>query len=68
MGYKLKTNSGAAKRFKVKKSGKVKFGRAYGRHSMLGKSSKVNRRLRGMSHLKGPDAKKVKETLPYGTS
>ncbi len=67
MGYKLKTNSGAAKRFKVKKSGKVKFARAYARHSQLSKSSKVNQRLRGMSHLENRDAKKVKETLPYGT-
>jgi large subunit ribosomal protein L35 len=68
MSYKLKTNSGAAKRFKVKKSGKVKFARAYARHSMLSKTGKVNRRLRGTGHLRNLDAKKVKETLPYGTS
>jgi large subunit ribosomal protein L35 len=66
MSQKLKTRSGAAKRFQVKKSGKVKFGKAYGRHSMLSKSGKVNRRLRGMSHLENRDAKKVKEMFPYG--
>jgi len=66
MGYKRKPNSGAAKRCKVKKSGKVKFARAYARHIMLNKSGKVNRRLRGMSHLENRDAKKVKETMPYG--
>jgi large subunit ribosomal protein L35 len=63
---KLKTNSGAAKRFQVKKSGKVKFSKAFGRHCMLSKTGKVNRRLRGTSHLENRDAKKVKELFPYG--
>jgi large subunit ribosomal protein L35 len=63
---KLKTNSGAAKRFKVKKSGKVKFARAYARHSMLSKNGKTNRRLRGNGHLENMDAKKVKQLFPYG--
>lgn len=67
MGYKLKTKSGAAKRLQVKKSGKVKFARAYGRHCMLSKNGKTNRRLRGCGHLVEVDAKKVKKELfPYG--
>lgn len=66
MGYKLKSNSAAAKRFRVKKSGKVKFARAFARHSFLSKNGKVNRRLRGNGHLENCDAKKVKEILPYG--
>lgn len=66
MGYKLKTKSGAAKRLQVKKSGKVKFARAYARHSFLSKNGKTNRRLRGMNHLGGSDAQKViKELFPY---
>ena len=67
MSYKLKTKSGAAKRFQVKKSGKVKFARAYARHKFRSKSGEVNRRLRGSSHLEDVDAKKVKKELfPYG--
>ena len=67
MGYKMKTKSGAAKRFKVKKSGAVKFARAFARHSFMSKSGGVNRRLRGTSHLGPEDAKKVKKELfPYG--
>lgn len=67
MGYKLKTKSGAAKRFQVKKSGKVKFARAYARHCFLSKNGKVNRRLRGNGHLEPMDAKKIKKELfPYG--
>jgi large subunit ribosomal protein L35 len=65
MGYKLKTNSGAAKRFQVKKGGKVKFARAYAKHQFMSKSGNVNRRLRGNGHLERQDAKKVKELLPY---
>lgn len=65
MSYKLKTKSGAAKRFQVKKSGKVKFARAYARHSFMSKNGKTNRRLRGNSHLENMDAKKVvKEMFP----
>ena len=67
MSYKMKTKSGAAKRFQVKKSGKVKFGRAYARHSFMSKTGKVNRRLRGNGHLADMDAKKIrKELFPYG--
>ncbi len=65
MGYKLKTNSGAAKRLQVKKNGKVKFARAYARHCFLSKNGKTNRQLRGNGHLKEMDAKKVKELFPY---
>lgn len=65
MGYKLKTNSGAKKRFQVKKSGAVKFAHAYARHSFLSKNGKSNRQLRGNGHLELMDAKKVKELFPY---
>jgi len=67
MGYKIKSKRSAAKRFQVKKSGKVKFARAYARHSMLSKNGKKNRHLRGNGHLVLQDANKVKkELLPYG--
>jgi large subunit ribosomal protein L35 len=63
---KLKTNSGAKKRFKVKKSGTVKFRRAGSRHlATFGKTPKQKRGLRGTSHLASSDAKKIKECFPY---
>jgi large subunit ribosomal protein L35 len=64
---KLKTNSGAKKRFQVKKSGKVKFRHAGVRHlATFGKTPKQKRGLRGTSHLDGSDQKKIKECFPYG--
>lgn len=66
---KLKTKSGAKKRLVVRKSGKVKHARAFGKHMFtFAKDPSRKRRNRGMDHLKGPDAKKVtRELLPYGT-
>ncbi len=64
---KLKTRSGAKKRFHPKKGGQVKFRRAGVRHlATFGKSHKQKRHLRGTGHLRPEDAKKIKETLPYG--
>jgi large subunit ribosomal protein L35 len=63
---KLKTNSGAKKRFQVKKGGKVKFRHAGVRHlATFGKSKKQKVGLRGTGHLTDADAKKVKASLPY---
>lgn len=63
---KLKTNSGAKKRFKVKASGAVKFRRAGNRHlATFGKTHKQKVGLRGTSHLDASDAKKIKECFPY---
>jgi large subunit ribosomal protein L35 len=67
---KLKTKSGAKKRFQVKKSGKVKHARAYAKHLFThAKSQDRRRRNRGTSHLRDMDAKKViKELFPYGAN
>jgi large subunit ribosomal protein L35 len=63
---KLKTKSGAKKRFVVKKSGAVKFRRAGSRHlATFGKTKKQKVNLRGTDHLSAPDAKKIKENFPY---
>ena len=63
---KLKTKSGAKKRFVVKKSGKVKFRRAGVRHlATFGKTKKQRVHLRGTDHLAPEDAKKIKECFPY---
>jgi large subunit ribosomal protein L35 len=65
---KLKTRSSAKKRFQVKKSGKVKHGRAFAKHLFtFAKGPAHSRRTRGTSHLQDMDAKKViKEMFPYG--
>ena len=63
---KLKTKSGAKKRFLPKKSGKVKFRRAGVRHlATFGKAKKQKVQLRGTGHLSDMDAKKIKECFPY---
>ncbi|MBT5827981.1 MAG: 50S ribosomal protein L35 [Alphaproteobacteria bacterium] len=65
MGYKLKTKSGAKKRFKVKKSGKVIAGQAGKKHNMRKRSKEAIRDLRGTTVLSVADSKIVKQFLPY---
>jgi large subunit ribosomal protein L35 len=67
---KLKTKSGAKKRFQVKKSGKVKHAVAYAKHLFThAKSMDRRRRGRGTTNLRDMDAKKViKELFPYGAN
>ncbi len=65
---KLKTRSGAKKRFQVKKNGSVKHAKAYARHLMThGKDMDQKRGNRGTALLHRVDAKKVvRELFPYG--
>lgn len=67
---KLKTRSSAKKRLHVKKSGKVKHGKAFAKHLFThAKTSDSKRRNRGTGHLRDMDAKKViKEMFPYGAN
>ncbi len=65
MGYKLKTNSAAKKRFKLRRSGKVSYKQRGVRHNAGSKSQKRKRHLRGTSVLVLRDEKKVKELFPY---
>lgn len=67
---KLKTRSGAKKRFHVKKNGKVKHAKAFGKHLFThAKDMDRRRNARGTSHLDRMDAKKVvKEMFPYGAN
>ncbi len=60
---KLKTNRGAAKRFKVTGSGKVKRQKAYASHILSKKSSKRKRKLRKQTTVAGSDARRVKRML-----
>lgn len=63
---KLKSHSGAKKRFRFSASGKVKYKKAGARHLLAGMSSKRGRFLRKRAYLAGPaDIKVIKKMLPY---
>ena len=63
---KLKTHRGAAKRFKITGSGKVKRFKANKSHLLTGKPAKRTRRLRQAGLVDKTEVKKVKTLLPYG--
>ena len=63
---KLKTKSGAKKRFKLTASGKLKAGVAGKRHRLISHNGKYIRQQRGTKVLNASDAKIVKTYLPYG--
>ena len=60
---KMKTHSGAKKRFKVTGSGKVKSKQSGKQHLARPKSRKQKLRLKGMKVLQSCDAKRVKKLL-----
>jgi large subunit ribosomal protein L35 len=62
---KLKTKSGAAKRFRVRKGGTVKRSKAYLRHILTKKSTKRKRHLRGTTSVDAADKKSIRAMLPY---
>ena len=59
---KIKTHRGAAKRFSVTKSGKIKRAKAY---ILTKKTTKRGRRLRKGGFIAECEAKKVRELIPY---
>ena len=62
---KLKTNRGAAKRFKKTGSGKYKKSSSHMNHILTKKSSKRKRHLRSSSIIADADVKSIKKLLPY---
>ena len=62
---KMKTKSGAKKRFKMTASGKVKAGVAGKRHRLMSHNSKYIRTNRGTKVLCEADAGTVKKYMPY---
>jgi large subunit ribosomal protein L35 len=62
---KLKTHSGAKKRFNLTKSGKVKRSRAYKSHILTKKSAKRKRNLRKSTIADVTNTKAIKLLLPY---
>jgi large subunit ribosomal protein L35 len=60
---KLKTHRGAAKRFKVTATGKLKRSRAYKSHILTGKPPKRTRRLRTSTTVSSTQHATVKKML-----
>ena len=62
---KLKTHTGAKKRFKLTKNGKVKRGHAFRSHILTKKDTKRKRGLRKEAYADETNAKIIKKLLPY---
>ncbi len=62
---KIKTHRGAAKRFSVTKSGKVKRSKAYKSHILNKKSTKRKRNLRKGTYIAAQEEKNIKQLIPY---
>ena len=62
---KMKTNRGAAKRFKATGSGKIRRNKAFTSHILTKKSTKRKRNLRKSGLIVDADLKAVKRMLPY---
>lgn len=62
---KQKTHSGAKKRFKLTKNGKVKRAHAYKSHILNKKSTKRKRGLRKGAYVDSSNAASVKKLIPY---
>ncbi len=62
---KIKTNRGAAKRFKKTASGRFKRKQSHLRHILTKKSTKRKRQLRKMTLVHKHDEGLVKQMLPY---
>ena len=62
---KMKTKSGAKKRFTVRAGGTVKRSQAFKRHILTKKTTKSKRHLRGTTDVVAADIKSVRAMLPY---
>jgi large subunit ribosomal protein L35 len=63
---KLKSHSGAKKRFKFTARGKARHKRAGARHLLQGMSASRSRQLRRPDTLNKTETKVLKRLLPYG--
>lgn len=61
---KMKSNRGAAKRFRRTGKGKLARMRAYKSHILTKKKKKRKRRLRSSTSVSGADAARVRRMLP----
>jgi len=60
---KMKSNRGAAKRFRVTASGKIKRHSAYHSHILTKKSAKRKRNLRQETQVSAADAPRVRKMI-----
>jgi large subunit ribosomal protein L35 len=62
---KMKTHKGAAKRFRITGTGKLKRAHAFRSHILTKKSSKTKRHLRKAGYVSKSQLKVMKKLLPY---
>jgi len=62
---KMKTNKGAAKRFRRTSTGKVVKNSAFTSHILTSKTTKRKRNLRKSSIMSPGDTKRMKTLIPY---
>ena len=62
---KMKTKSGAKKRFRVRGGGSIKRSQAYKRHILTKRTTKNKRQLRGSTGVHSTNVDAVKAMLPY---
>ena len=63
---KMKSNRGAAKRFKATATGKVKRSKAYARHMLTSsKTTKQKRHLRHATMVDASNVGSIQKLLPY---
>lgn len=64
---KMKTNRGAAKRFRRTGSGGFKCAQSHRRHILTKKTTKRKRKLRSMTMIDKADVAAVQQLLPYSS-
>jgi large subunit ribosomal protein L35 len=62
---KMKTHRGAAKRFSLTGTGKVKRSKAFASHILTSKTTKRKRNLRKGAILDKTDEREIKKLIPY---
>ena len=62
---KLKSHSGAKKRFNLTKNGKVKRAHAFKSHILTKKDTKRTRRLRSTAYADVTNVETIKKMIPY---
>ncbi|HAD04466.1 MAG: 50S ribosomal protein L35 [Desulfuromonadales bacterium GWD2_61_12] len=62
---KIKTNRGAAKRFRMTGTGKIRRNKAFTSHILTSKTTKRKRDLRQASVVSKADEKNIRQLIPY---
>ena len=62
---KIKTNRGAAKRFKITGTGKIVRNKAYSNHILTKKTTKRKRNLRKSGLVDATNKKNISRLVPY---